>query len=163
MRGNINTVVATDESSESKKKSTVLAIYEPADLKKKLRVVNMQLHWYNKQDEKRKAEIFKTVENDPDREMIRRLEKYHGVTVVGVAECSKSLHLRIYNPSTNQVLNDGIKINGSQTSTTVQYLGMSIADVVMERARQPQYKIHISDEIINIAARTKTTLGRKVA
>jgi len=143
--------------------STVLATYEPADLKKKLQAVNMHLDWYNSQDENSRKQIFQIVKNNPNLEMIRRFEDYYGVKIIGVAECGKSLHLRVYSPITDQILNDGIKIRGSQTSTTVQYLGMSIADVVIERSKQSEFQKYISGEIVNIAARTKTTLGRKVA
>lgn len=142
--------------------STVLASYEPAKLKKFLARVNTHIDWYKDQSEKTQEKIFDVVEDNPNREMIRRFENYHGVKIIGIAECGQNLHLTLYSPSLNQVLAEGTKIKNSQTSTTVQNLGMSIADVVIERAKQKEFQPYITLQMVNTAARTKYTLERKM-
>lgn len=142
--------------------NAVMETYDPVKLKKLLGRVNTHIDWYNRQSEYKKTKIFGVVEGNPDDEMIRRFEEYHGVKIIGVAECGQNLHLTLYSPNLNQILAEGTKLKSSQTSTTVQHLGITIADKVISRSKEEEFKPYITQGMVNIAARTKYTLEKKM-
>lgn len=142
--------------------SAVMETYDPTKLKKLLSRVNAHIDWYNGQPEYKKAKIFGVVEENPNDEMIRRFENYHDVKIIGIAECGQNLHLTLYDPNLDKILLDCTKLKNSQTSTTVQNLGISIAEKVMARSKEEGFKSYITQQMVNTAARTKYTLERKM-
>ena len=139
-----------------------LPVYDSSKIKSCLERVNLHLGWYANRSDKEKDKIFSVVKNSPDLEMVRRFEEKYDVRMIGITECGQSLHINVYSCTTGKTLVDGLKIKDSRTSKTVQHLGMSIADLIMERSKMDEVKPYITQQMLSVACKTRYNLEKKL-